>query len=89
MSESLTSLLDQMNSSHSSAPETLADTLRKHAKDLTDTDLTMLVSGLREQRERWNLSQAQRSKERVTSKKVVVKKGGAAPMGFTIKKVIV
>lgn len=83
---SLTSLLDQMSSDHSAAPETLADTLRKHAKQLTDADLTVLVAGLREQRQRWNLAQAQGTKERVTSKKVVVKPAIATGAGFAIKK---
>ena len=70
------SLLDQASSSgssaHSAAPETLADTLRKHAKQLTDEDLEVLVAGLREQRERWNAAQQQGSRERITSKKVGV-----------------
>lgn len=86
-----TSLLNQMGADHSTAPETLADTLRKHAKQLTDADLTLLVAGLREQRTRWNTAQAQGSKERITSKKVVVKKAkknSAVVMrtGFAIKK---
>ena len=87
-----TSLLAQTEVDHSTAPETLADTLRIHAKDLTDADLTVLVAGLREQRSRWNTAQAQGSKERITSKKVATKrapkKNAAVVMtsGFAIKK---
>jgi hypothetical protein len=68
------------------APQTLADTLRKHAKDLTDEDLTMLVAGLREQRTRWNAAQASGSRERVTSKKIPVKPAQVSLSGFAIKK---
>jgi hypothetical protein len=68
------SLLDQAGSAAagSAAPETLADTLRKHAKQLTDEDLEVLVAGLREQRERWNAAQQRGSRERITAKKVGV-----------------
>lgn len=82
-----TSLLAQTGADHNAAPETLADTLRKHAKQLTDADLTMLVAGLREQRARWNTAQAQGIKERITSKKVTVAKPTVTlGAGFTIKK---
>ncbi len=89
MSNTFTSLLAQTEADHSSAPETLADTLRIRAKSLTDTDLTVLVAGLREQRQRWNTAQAQGSKELITSKKVTTKqnKNSAVTMstGFAIK----
>ncbi len=84
-----TSLLNQTVSDHSTAPETLADTLRIHAKQLTDADLTILVAGLREQRQRWNAAQAQGSKTLITSKKIATKrnKNAAVTMstGFAIK----
>jgi len=67
------SLLQQAATDHSTAPETLADTLRKHATKLTDPDMEVLVAGLREQRNRWNVVQQQGSKERVTSRKVITK----------------
>lgn len=89
MSTSFTNLLSQTGTDHSAAPETLADTLRKHAKQLTDADLAVLVAGLREQRTRWNTAQASGSRERVTSKKVVVKPAIAAGAGFAIKKPII
>lgn len=82
---SFTDLLAQTRADHSAAPETLADTLRKHAKQLTDADLTILVAGYREQRSRWNVVQAQGSKERVTSKKIITKPAIAAGTGFSIK----
>ena len=84
MPSTFTSLLAQTTADHSAAPETLADTLRKHAKQLTDADLEMLVAGYREQRQRWNAVQAAGSKERVTSKKVVVKPAIAVE-GFKLK----
>jgi hypothetical protein len=82
---SFTDLLAQTGADHSAAPETLADTLRKHAKQLTDADLAILVAGLREQRSRWNVVQAQGTRERVTSKKVVTRPAIAAEVGFKIK----
>ena len=82
---SFTDLLAQTGADHSAAPETLADTLRKHAKQLTDADLAVLVAGLREQRSRWNAVQAQGTRERVTSKKIVTKPAIAAEAGFKIK----
>ena len=81
-----TALLNQMGADHSAAPETLADTLRKHAKQLTDADLTILIAGLREQRTRWNAAQAEGSRKPLTSKKVVVKPAVAMGGGFSIKK---
>lgn len=88
MPASFTTLLNQTTQLSDAAPETLSDTLRKHAKALTDEDLTVLVAGLREQRSRWNLAQAQGSKERITSKKVAAKRKPqvALTSGFTIKK---
>lgn len=68
----LTSLLAQAPLDHEGRTETLADTLRKHARDLTEADLLVLVTGLREQRTRWNAVQAAGSKERVSSKKIAV-----------------
>ena len=82
---SFTDLLAQTGADHSAAPETLADTLRKHAKQLTDADLTVLVAGLREQRSRWNVEQAQGSRKLVPSKKIVTKPAIAAGAGFAIK----
>lgn len=79
-----TNLLAQTTQTPSNAPQTLADTLRKHAKDLTDEDLTMLVAGLREQRKRWNAAQASGTK--VTSKRAGVKPAQVDLSGFTIKK---
>jgi hypothetical protein len=70
---SFNSLLEQAAADHSEAPETLADTLRKHAPSLTDPDMELLVGGLREQRSRWNTTQQQGSRERVTSAKVTTK----------------
>ena len=66
-------LLAQAASDHSEAPTTLADTLRKHAQQFTNADMELLVAGLREQRERWNVTQQQGTRERVTSAKVVTK----------------
>ncbi len=82
---SFTDLLAQTGADHSAAPETLAETLRKHAKQLTDADLTILVAGLREQRQRWNTAQAEGSKKLVTSKKIVTKPAIAVGGGFAIK----
>jgi hypothetical protein len=80
-----TNLLAQTTQTPSTdTPQTLADTLRKHAKDLTDEDLTMLVGGLREQRKRWNAAQASGTK--VTSKKAGVKPAQVNLSGFAIKK---
>jgi hypothetical protein len=79
-----TNLLVQTTQTPSNAPQTLADTLRKHAKDLTDEDLTMLVAGLREQRTRWNAAKA--SGTPVTSKKAGVKPAQVSLSGFAIKK---
>lgn len=78
-----TNLLAQITSS-SAECTTLADTLRKHAKDYSDSDLEILVSGLRTQREQWNLAQRQGAKTRITAKsiKVEVPTGLA---GFTFK----
>lgn len=81
---SFTNLLSQTTQAPpTDAPQTLADTLRKHAKNLTDEDLTMLVAGLREQRNRWNAAQA--SGTRVTSKKAGVKAAQVKLSGFAIK----
>lgn len=97
MTTTFTNLLNQTTQDnealHTSAPETLADTLRKHAKSLTNEDLTVLVAGLREQRTRWNAAQAQGSKTLVTSKKIPAKRKKARAIiplssGFTIKKPI-
>lgn len=77
---SFNSLLEQAATDHSAAPETLADTLRKHAKQLTDSDLELLVTGLREQRSRWNVVQQQGTRERVTSAKVVTKPPRTLPL---------
>jgi hypothetical protein len=79
-----TNLLTQTTQTPPTDAQTLADTLRKHAKDLTDEDLTMLVAGLREQRTRWNAAQA--SGTRVTSKKAGVKPAQVNLSGFAIKK---
>jgi hypothetical protein len=74
------SLLDQAAAAdHSSAPETLADTLRKHAKELTDEGMVVLVDGLRQQRERWNTGQRKGSRELVTAKKVKVSRSRTPP----------
>lgn len=78
-----TTLLNQTTTHQSS---TLTDTLRKHAKDLTDQDMEVLVAGLREQRQRWNIAQASGSKERVTSKSVQVPPTQVSLSGFAIKK---
>ena len=85
MPSSFTSLLAQTASDHSAAPETLADTLHKHAKQLTDADLEILVAGLREQRTRWNAAQAEGTKKLVKSKQIVTKPAIAAGAGFAIK----
>jgi hypothetical protein len=84
---SFTNLLAQtIQTSSTDAPQTLADTLRKHAKDLTDEDLVILVAGLREQRTRWNAAQASGSKKRVTAKKIQMKPTSMQLSGFVIKK---
>lgn len=87
---SFNSLLEQAATDHSEAPVTLADTLRKHAKQLTDADMELLVGGLREQRSRWNVVQQQGTRERVTSAKVVAKPARtlALPMGLVTGKKI-
>lgn len=65
------------------APATLAETLRKHAKNLTDDDLYVLVEGLRTQRERWNAEQRTGSRKLVKSKDVPVKPTDfKVPAGF-------
>lgn len=76
-------LKQTINTTQSDAPRTLAETLRLHARDLTDEDLTMLVAGLREQRTRWNAAQASGTK--VTSKKAGVKAAQVQLGGFTLK----
>lgn len=82
---SFTNLLSQtVQSSPTDAPQTLADTLRKFAKDLTDEDLTTLVAGLREQRTRWSAAKAQDIP--VTSKRAGVKAAQVQLSGFAIKK---
>ena len=73
------SLLAQAATSHSDAPETLADTLRKHAQKLTDPDMEVLIAGYREQRIRWSTNQQQGSRERVTAAKVVTRAGKPKP----------
>ena len=69
---------------------TLTDTLRKHARQLTDADLLILVAGLREQRTRWNAAQATGSRERISSSRVSREAAPKAlppqaPTGFKIK----
>jgi hypothetical protein len=87
MPSTFASLLEQTATNHSAAPENLADTLRKHAKRLTDEDLTVLVAGLREQRTRWNAAQAEGSRKPVTSKKVAITRPALAlGSGFAVKK---
>jgi len=76
-----TNLLAQAAPDTSNAPTTLADTLRKHAKDYTDEDLLVLIEGLREQRTRWAEAQREGSRKPVTSKKIAAK----PPAGFKIK----
>ena len=54
--------------------ELLNETIARAAEDWSDEVVLTIISGLRAQRDRWNINQAQGSKKRVTSKKVVVKK---------------
>lgn len=89
MAASFTNLLDQTVQANAAPSETLADTLRKHAKQLTDEDLTVLVAGLREQRSRWSTAQASGDKKLVTSKKIPAKRKNAnvsLTSGFAIKR---
>lgn len=87
MPGSFTNLLSQTTQAPASdAPITLADTLRLHARDLTDKDITTLVAGLREQRVRWSANQASGNKERVTAKKIKAKQPQVQLNGFTLKK---
>lgn len=53
--------------------DTLRDTMLRHAKEWTDDDLRDIVTGLREQRARWNAEQSVGSLKRASSNKIAVK----------------
>jgi len=54
--------------------ELLNETIARAAEDWSDETILIIISGLRAQRDRWNVNQASGSKARVTSKKIPVKK---------------
>ena len=85
-----TNLLTQSPVDHSDRAETLEETCRRHAKDWTEDDLLRMIEGFRTLRKKWEVTQVEGSRKRVSSKKVVVrKKKLAKPSGLKIKKVIV
>jgi len=84
-----TNLLNHSPLDHSDRPQTLEETCRRSAKDLTDTDLLILVKGFREQRERWNQEQIANTHKRVSSKKVQVSAKIPPGLKLRIKKPII
>lgn len=52
------------------AAETLHETLQRKAEEWSIADLEVIVAGLREQRDRWNLEQMAGSRKRVTSAQI-------------------
>ena len=54
--------------------ELLNETIARAAETWSDEVVLTIISGLRAQRDRWNINQASGSKARVTSKKIPVKK---------------
>ena len=50
--------------------ESLNETIRRAAESWTTTDLETIVTGLREQRSRWNVEQAAGTRKRITSKQI-------------------
>lgn len=53
--------------------ENLNELLSKSAQEWTDDEVLQLITGLREQRERWNQELSAGTKKRVTTAKVEVK----------------
>lgn len=51
---------------------TLNELLTRKATDLTPSDLSLIITGLREQREQWNANQNSGVKKRVQSKNIEI-----------------